>query len=216
MTEIPGSGDKSASKKGTIISAISGVALIVASVAQISGNLKPVWEFLGVSNSKAPVEAGVAAGEGDSTDAEAAEEEAAAEEIKTAEATAEKKLADLEPDYSTIDAVERRIAVNNPCNRTMQVKLIYEMPDGQIYIPADPTDLQEFPAGDKFLHEGFDNLDSKTKRGFVLVRATTKDGVAHMAGDYAFTIGGQTESYEEAKLEVDDGDDYYFDLTCPS
>lgn len=216
MTENPGSGDKPASKKGTVISAISGLALIVASAAQISGNLKPVWEFLGVSNSKAPVEAGVAAEESDSTDAEAAGDEATAEEIEVAAATAEKNLADLEPDYSTIDAVERTIAVNNPCNRTMQVKLIYQMPDGLIDTPTKPTDFQEFAPGDKFLYQRLDDLKAKTKRSFVLVRATTMDGTPQMSGDYSFTIAGQTESYEKAKLEVDDSDNYYVDLTCPS
>lgn len=216
MTENPGSGDKPGSKKATVISAISGIALIAASAAQISGNLKPVWEFLGVSSGKAPVEAGVAAEEGDSTDAAAAGDEATAEEIEKAEVDAEKILADLQPDYSPSDAVERTISVNNPCNRTMQVKLIYEMPDGQIDTPANPTDFQEFQAGDYIIYEGLKNLDAKTKRGFVLVRATTKDGVAHMAGKHSFTIGGQAESYEEAEL-VEAGDDaYYFDLTCPS
>ena len=215
MSENPESADKSSSKKGTLITAISGIALITASAAQISGNLKPVWEFLGVSSSEASGEAVVAA-DSDSTDAEAAGDEATNEEIKVAAANAEKILADLEPDYAPLDAVARKIAVNNPCNRTMQVKLIYEIADGLIDTPKSPTDFQEFPAGGIFLYEGLDDLNAKTKRSFILVRATTMDGTPQMSGNHSFTIGGQTESYEEAKLEVDDGDDYYFDLTCPT
>lgn len=215
MSENPESGDKSSSKKGTVITAISGIALIAASAAQISGNLKPVWEFLGVSKSGAPADA--VASDGDAATQEAAAaEEGAAEELRSAEAEAERILAELQPDYAPVDAVARKIAVNNPCNRAMQVKLIYEMPDARIDIRADPADFQKFPAGDYIFYGGLDDLDAKTKRGFVLVRSTTKDGTAHMAGDYSFTIGGQTESYTRAELVVDDDDNYYFDLTCPT
>lgn len=216
MADSPEGADKPASKKGTIISAVSGIALIAASGAQISGNLKPMWEFLGISSSKASADAVVSAPEDASAPESAAEEEAAAEEIKVAEAEAERILAELQPDYSAADAVARRIVVNNPCNRQMQVKLIYEMPDAQIDHPADSTDFQQFAPGDYLIYEGLENLDSKTKRGFVLVRATTKDGVAHMAGDFSFTLGGEAESYTSAALEVDDNGDYWFDLTCPT
>ena len=72
MSENPESGDKSSSKKGTVITAISGIALIAASAAQISGNLKPVWEFLGVSEGAAP------------TDAVAADDDAATQEAAAA------------------------------------------------------------------------------------------------------------------------------------
>ena len=215
MSENPESGDKSSSKKGTLITAISGIALIAASAAQISGNLKPVWEFLGVSESAEPTDA-VAADDDASAQEAAAAEEAAAEEIRAAEAEAERILTERQPDYAPVDAVARKIAVNNSCNRAMQVKLIYQMPDTRFHIPTNPADFQEFAAGDKNFYYGLDDLKAKTKRGFVLVRSTTKDGTAYMDGDYPFTMGGQTESYTHAKLEVDDYDDYYIDLTCPT
>ena len=213
MSENPESGDKSSSKKGTVITAISGIALIAASAAQISGNLKPVWEFLGVSESAAPTDA-VVADDDAATQEAAAAEEAAAEELRSAEVKAEGILAELQSD-TPLDAEASKFTVKNSCNRAMQVKLIYEMPDGQIYTPA-PDDYRELGAGGNYLYEGLGGLDAATKRRFVLVRATTKDGVAHMSGDYSFTIGGQTESYTKAELVTDDDVDWYFDLTCPT
>ena len=216
MSENPEGGDKSSSKKGTLITAISGIALIAASAAQISGNLKPVWEFLGVSNSKAPGEAAVpASDEGTLSEEADAEEGASAEEIEAAARAAEKNLADLEPAYSAADTVSSKFTIKNPCNRTMQVKLIYETPDGQIYTPA-PDDYRELEAGADVFYEGLGGNDAATKRSFVLVRATTKDGTAYMAGDFSFTIGGQAESYTSAELKTDDDINWYFDLTCPT
>lgn len=203
MSENKENENKSSSNKGTIVSGIGGLALIVGALAQITGNLKPVWELLGISKKESPTES-------------IGPTMAAEPEVDMSEqmAKAEKVLADLEPDYEPADADERKISAMNGCNRTMQVKLIYEMPDGKIDIAMAPTD---YPAGDYLIYPAPGDLDAKTKRKFVLVRTTTMDGTAQMAGDYSFSVGGKDESYQSVELEIDEEDGgYWFELTCPA
>lgn len=203
MSENQGGENKSSSSKGTIISGVGGLALILGAVAQITGNLKPVWELLGVARKETPAES--------SSSTSPAE---AAADMSDQMAKAEKILAELQPDYAPTEAVERKIWVNNVCNRTMRVKLIYEMPDGTIDIATDPTD---YPAGSYLMYQAPGDLDAKTKRNFVLVRTTTLDGTTQMAGDYSFNVGGQDESYQSVELEIDEEDGgFWFNLTCPA